>query len=131
MRVRGSVSVLLVAIVAALPSLMSLCELRCVSPGLATQSVPEAPSTPTCSGHETDSQGKGSEPSDSSHDCGGHALLAKGGSVGFEFQLAQAFVRPAIVSRRSGIQSEASNEAFSASRDLSASSGRSPAVLRL
>jgi len=71
---------LLAILVAALPTIVSLCELRCVAAEIAPVSTP-----PACAGHEAE---KGSEPSPGGHhDCGGHVLLAKGGSTGAALQL--------------------------------------------
>lgn len=133
MRLRAWATPFLVVLAAALPTLVTLCELRCVSPGLATEAVPEAPATAACSGHGTEADEKRSSPSESSHDCSGHAILAKSGSVGFDFQLARTFVGLSVVSTAFGFVNSASGHPaiMSVSTDLSPPSGRSSAVLRL
>lgn len=134
MRLRTWVTPFMVLLAAALPTLVSLCELRCVSPGAASTVSQEAES-PACSGHRTEGADKApaGSPSESRHDCGGHALLAKSGSVAFEFQLGRAFVGLCVVTTASGLVNDASGHSasLSVSTDLSPPFGRRPGVLRL
>ena len=135
MRLRDRVSLLLVALVAALPTLVSLCELRCVSPGTAPEATSDQHVSSSCSGHETDGAGEAPRgtPAESSHECRGHVLLAKSGSVGFGFQPARHFAGLAVVCDASDTIAEPLSHAgiLSISSDLSPPSSRSPAVLRL
>ncbi len=77
---RAGTAVVLALLIAAVPTIVSLCELRCVAAEIAPVST-----APACAGHGTE---KGSEPSPGGHhDCEGHVLLAKGGSTGAALQL--------------------------------------------
>lgn len=135
MRLRAWATPFLAALVAALPTLVSLCELRCLSPGAAEKVASEAAASSACSDHGTGEaeETPASSPFESAHDCGEHALLAKSGSVGFEFQLARTFAGLAVASGASAPVPEAFSHAgvLSVSTDLSPPFGRRPGVLRL
>ncbi|HZI65105.1 MAG TPA: hypothetical protein VFF17_00935 [Thermoanaerobaculia bacterium] len=74
-------AVLLAVLIGAVPTIVSLCELRCVAAEVAPVSA--APSH--CAGHGAE---PGSQPSQSAHEgCGGHVLLAKGGAAGTALHL--------------------------------------------
>lgn len=133
MRLRACLTLFLAASVAALPTVVSLCELRCVSPGAVH--APSEETSFTCSGHGTGEAGEATPniPPDSSHDCGEHALLAKGGGVVFQPHLARNLVAAAVVSTPPGFLDNASGHAgtLSISTDLSPPFGRRPGILRL
>lgn len=135
MRLRAWATPFLVTLVAALPTLVSLCELRCLSPGAAEEMASEAAASPACSGHGTEEaeEAPASSPFESAHDCGGHALLAKSGSVGFEVQPPRTFAGLAVVSGSPDHVREPFSHAgaLSVSTDLSPPFGRRPGVLRL
>ena len=124
---------LMAVLVAALPSVGSLCELRCASHGIPVEDPSEQQTTADCSGHGTEPQEMPSGHSESGHDCGEHALLAKGGGVGFQPHLARNLVVTAGVSTASGFLNNASGHpaTLSISTDLSPPFGRRPGILRL
>ena len=132
MRLRAWTTPFLVALTAVLPTLVSLCELRCDTPVWAAT---DADASPGCSGHGADKseQAPPGNPFDSRHDCGGHALLAKSGGAGFDLRLARALVGLAVATGVPDPAREALSQAgaLSESTDLSPPFARTPDVLRL
>lgn len=84
---RTGTAVVLALLVGAVPTIVSLCELRCV----ALEATPPANAdSAACAGHGAKRQG---QPPQSEHqDCGGHVLLAKGGASRIALQLDLAVV---------------------------------------
>lgn len=123
MRRRTGAAVVLALLIAAVPTIVSLCELRCVAAGVA----PPRAAPPAC--HAAD---KESQPSPSGHhDCAGHVLLAKGGASGIapRLDLSAGVVTP------SGsfvlALDQQPEKVILESADLSPPSNRSPDILRL
>lgn len=86
---RSGAALFLSILVAALPTVVSLCELRCTAhPVAASRTIPSP-----CAGHAAGNKGKvpRSVPTGEHHDCAGHVLLAKGNGTGVEIQLARTF----------------------------------------
>lgn len=74
-------AVLLAVLIGAVPTIVSLCELRCV----AAEVAPLDASPSHCAGHGVEPE---SQPFQSAHEgCGGHVLLAKGGAAGIALHL--------------------------------------------
>jgi hypothetical protein len=122
---RTGTAFVLALLIAAVPTIVSLCELRCV----ATEVAPSSAAPPACAGHGAD---KESHPSPSEHhDCAGHVLLAKGGGTGAALRLdLSAGVLAPSVSVVLG-PSQQPEKAILESADLSPPSGRSSDILRL
>ena len=120
----------LAILVAALPTVVSLCDLRCTRDSSAgPQTV-----TPACAGHAARRQQKAprSVPPDESQGCARHVLLARGNAVGVDGQISRAFVAtipsfgPFLVAPDQWLEEEKL-----ASADLSPPLGRSSNILRL
>jgi hypothetical protein len=83
MRIGGAL--LLAIMVAALPTVVSLCALRCTArPVAASRTLP-----PLCHGRARGHEGKApqSVPAGEHRDCAEHVLLAKGNGTGIEIQV--------------------------------------------
>jgi hypothetical protein len=120
---------LLAILVAATPTVASLCELRCTAPrAAATDGRASA-----CAGHAAGKQGNAprSAPDGEHHDCKGHVLLAKGNGTGLEIQLARTLI--AIVTLDSFVLTpdQRLEREKLASADSSPPSSRSTDTLRL
>jgi hypothetical protein len=125
MRRRAGTAVVLALLIAAVPTIVSLCELRCV----AAEIAPVSTAPPTCAGHGAE---KESQPSPGArHDCAGHVLLAKGGATGASLRLDLS----AVVLAPSGSfvpgPDQQPEQTILESADLSPPSGRSSDILRL
>lgn len=130
MRQRTGCALVLALLVAALPSVGSLCELRCI----ATEVAPSRTAPPVCSGHGTEDEKEDSRnvPSGGHSDCAGHVLLAKalGTRIALQLDLAIAATLPPCGSLiPTGDPRPECGQLESA--DLSPPPGRGPAVLRL
>jgi hypothetical protein len=125
MRRRIGTAAVLALLIAAVPSIVSLCELRCV----AAEIAPASTAPPACAGHGTE---KDSRPSPSGHhDCAGHVLLAKSGATGIALRLDLSVVAaPPSGSSVLGPDQQP-EQAILESTDLSPPSGRSSDILRL
>lgn len=86
---RAAGAIFIAILVAALPTVVSLCELRCSVSRLAASKT-----LPSCAGHAAGKQGKAptSVPSREHDDCAEHVLLAKGNGTGIEVQIDRAIV---------------------------------------
>jgi len=125
MRLRTGSVALLALLIAAVPTIVSLCELRCV----ATEIAPSSTAPPACAGHGAE---KGSQPSPSEHhDCAGHVLLAKGGATGIAFRLDLAIAAETPSGSFVLGPDEQPERVILESADLSPPSGRSSDILRL
>jgi hypothetical protein len=120
----------LAILVAALPTVVSLCELRCTAhPIVASHTV-----APVCAGHAPRHQRKapGSVPSDERNGCARHVLLARGNGTDIEVQINHALfaiVHPFgsfLVVPDQRVEGEKL-----ASADLSPPFGRNSDILRL
>lgn len=132
MRLRAWAATLLVALVAALPTILSLCELHCLTPDRAAAAASEA-TRPSCAGHDTDRAGNAPASPMSEHDCGGHSVLAIGARVGSGLQYAPiSDSLPVTIGEGSLLERLAGlNKPFFASTDLSPPFDRRSGVLRL
>lgn len=122
---RTGTAVVLALLIAAVPTIVSLCELRCV----ATEIAPSGTAPPACAGHGAEKQ---SEPSPRGyHDCAGHVLLAKGGASGIALRLDLGVV--AVPPSGSFVLAldQQPERVILESADLSPPSGRSSDILRL
>ncbi|HEV8232611.1 MAG TPA: hypothetical protein VGQ75_09710 [Thermoanaerobaculia bacterium] len=127
---RAGGAVFLVILVAALPTVVSLCELRCrAHPVAAAHTLPTA-----CAGHTPRHEGKAprSVPSEEQQGCARHVLLARGNGIGIEVQISRAFVVivPPFGSFLVAPDQRVEGEKL-ASADLSPPFGRSSDILRL
>jgi hypothetical protein len=124
---RTGVAVVVALLVAAVPSVVSLCELRCVASEIASETAP-----PACAGHGTNDETSPSVPSGGQHDCTGHVLLAKGGATRIALQLDPA-VAAALPPAGSVVPTaeEWLQGGKLESADLSPPFGRSSDILRL
>ena len=117
-------------LVAALPTVVSLCELRCTAHSSgAPQTV-----TPRCAGHTArhERQAPRSVPADENQGCARHVLLARGNAAGIDVQISRAFT--AIVSPFGSFlmaPDQWLDEEKLASADLSPPFGRGSDILRL
>lgn len=122
---RTGTAVVLALLIAAIPTIVSLCELRCVAAGIA----PVSDDAPTCAAHGAK---KGSEPSPSEHHgCSGHVLLAKGGATGIALRLDLAVVAVPLSGSFVLALDQQPERVIPESADLSPPSGRSSDILRL
>lgn len=122
---RTGTAVVLSLLIAAVPTIVSLCALRCV----AAEIAPSSTAPPACAGHAAE---KESRPSPSGHDdCPGHVLLAKGGATGAALRLdLSAGVLAPSGSFVAGPDQQP-EQTILESADLSPPSGRSSDILRL
>jgi hypothetical protein len=121
---------LLAILVAAIPTVASLCELRCTAhPVAASRTL-----LPACAGHAARQGGNAprSSPSDEHNDCARHVLLAKGNGTGIDVQINRAIV--AIVRLFGSFvvtPDQKLEQGNLASNDLSPPLSRSSDILRL
>lgn len=115
----------LALLIAAVPTIVSLCELRCV----AAEAAPASDAAPACAGHDARKSG---EPSPGAHDdCAGHVLLAKGGTIRIALRLDPG-VAEALPSGSSFVALDPQRgRVITGSADLSPPAGRRPDILRL
>ena len=123
---RIGTAVVLAFLIGAVPTIVSLCELRCVAAEVAP---PSGTPPPGCAGHGAE---KESQPSPKGHQgCGGHVLLAKGGAASIALRLDLAVVaEPSSASLVLALDQQA-ERVIPESADLSPPSGRSSDILRL
>lgn len=122
---RTGTAVVLALLIGSVPTIVSLCELRCVAAEVAPVSA--APSH--CAGHGADGE---SQQSPSEHQgCGGHVLLAKGGASGIALRLDFAVVAVAPSGSFVLALDLQPERVIPESADLSPPSGRSSDILRL
>jgi len=125
MRRRTGTAVVLALLIAAVPTIVSLCELRCV----AAEVAPSSTAPPACAGHGAE---KKSQPSPSGHhDCAGHVLLAKGGATDIALRLDLAIAAQTPSGSFVLGPDQQPERAILESADLSPPSGRSSDILRL
>lgn len=118
-------AVLLAVLIGAVPTVVSLCELRCVAAEIAPVSA--APSH--CAGHDAQTE---SQPSHRDHEgCGGHVLLSKGGAGGIALRLDLAAVAVSASDSFVLALDQKPARVIPESADLSPPSGRSSDILRL
>jgi hypothetical protein len=125
MRRRTGTAVVLALLIAAVPTIVSLCELRCV----AAEVAPSSTAPPACAGHGAE---KESQPSPSGHhDCAGHVLLAKGGATGAALRLDLGFVAVLPSGLLVLALDQQPEQTILESADVSPPSSRSSDILRL
>lgn len=120
---RSASAVVLGLVIAAVPTVVSLCELRCVAAEVAAPS----PAPPAC--HAPDKERQSSP--GGHHDCAGHVLLAKGGASGIGLRLDLALV--AVLPSRAFVPAvdPQPDRVILESADLSPPSARTSDILRL
>lgn len=122
---RAGTAVVLALLIAAVPTIVSLCELHCV----AAEIAPSSTAPPACAGHGAD---KESQPSPSGHhDCAGHVLLAKGGATSIALRLDLTIAAEILPGSSLLGPEQQPAKAVLESADLSPPSGRSSDILRL
>lgn len=122
---RAGTAVVLALLISAVPTIVSLCALRCV----AAEIAPASSAAPACAGHGAE---KESQPSPSGHhDCSGHVLLAKGGATGAALRLDLATVVAPPTSPFVAAFDQNPERVIFESADLSPPSRRSSDILRL
>lgn len=115
----------LALLIGAIPTVVSLCELQCVA---AESSPPEKTSASACAGH---GEKEGQAPESAHQKCGGHVLLAKGGTPRIALQLDLAVVAALPSGSFTPSLDRHPDRLIFESAHLSPPSGRSPEVLRL
>ncbi len=114
---------MLALLIGAVPTVVSLCELRCV----AAEIAPANGAAPACHAAEKESQ-----PSPGGHDdCTGHVLLAKGGGTGAALRLDRAAVAVAPSNSLAVALVQNPERVILESADLSPPSRRRSDILRL
>lgn len=122
---RTGIALVLALLIAAVPTVVSLCELHCVAAELA----PSREALPACAGHAGE---KESQPSPNGHhDCAGHVLLAKGGGTGAALRLDLSAVDVPPSGSFVVALDQNPERVILESADLSPPPGRSPDILRL
>lgn len=123
---RTGTAVVLALLIGSVPTIISLCELRCVAAEVAP---PSDTAPPACAGHGAD---KESQPSPSGHQgCAGHVLLSKGGATGIALRLDLAVVAVPLSGSFLLALDQQPERVIPESADLSPPSGRSSDILRL
>ena len=119
-------AVVLALLIGAVPTIVSLCELRCV----AAEVAPVSAGTPShCAGHGAE---PASQPSQGEHEgCGGHVLLARGGATAIALRLDLGIAAVPVSGSFVLALDQKRERVIPESADLSPPSHRSSDILRL